>query len=259
MNSKFVVITGASSGIGYETAKIFASIKKNLILTARREKNLQVLKNEILNSYPEIKIEIKATDLSISENLYNFYDDLKNFEIETWINNAGFGNYGNVSEHNLKKIQNMIHLDVEAVVILSSLFVRDYKNVKGTQLINISSAGGYIIVPNAITYCAAKFFVSSFTEGLAMELKNSGCEMRAKILAPAATETEFGKIANNVEKYDYKKSFSKFHSAKQIAEFLLKLYFSDSTVGIVDRESFEFKLTEPLFAYAGKSEHNQKI
>ena len=90
---------------------------------------------------------------------------------------------------------------------MSSLFVRDYKEAEGAQLINVSSAGGYTIVPTAVTYCAAKFYVSTFTEGLAWELKETGAKMRAKVLAPAATKTEFGMVANNASEYDYDKSF----------------------------------------------------
>ena len=76
-----------------------------------------------------------------------------------------------------------------------------------TQLINLSSCGGYTIVPTAVTYCATKFYVSTFTEGVAWELIESGAKMRAKVLAPAATQTEFGKKANNVDTYDYDKAF----------------------------------------------------
>ena len=68
-------------------------------------------------------------------------------------------------------------MDIEALTILSSLFVRDFSGVEDTQLINISSCGGYTIVPNAVTYCATKYYVSAFTEGLAWELKNNGAKM----------------------------------------------------------------------------------
>ena len=83
----------------------------------------------------------------------------------------------------------MLHLNIEALTILSSLFVCDYKDVDGTQLINVSSCGGYTIVPTAVTYCAAKFCVSTFTEGLVWELKETGAKMNAKVLTPAATRT----------------------------------------------------------------------
>lgn len=120
-------------------------------------------------------------------------------------------------------------------------------------------AAGYVVVPNAVTYCAAKFFVSAFTEGLARELVEKGAKMRAKVFAPAATKTEFGKVANDVVKYDYKKLFGTYHTSEQAAEFIMRLYESDKTVGLVDRETFEFSLSEPIFSYAGNSKHNQKM
>lgn len=258
-SEKYTVITGASSGIGYETAKAFAARSKNLIIVARRQNNLEALKNEILQKYPALDIVIKVTDLSILENVYRLYTDLKDYSLETWINNAGFGNYDSVAQQDLKKIETMLHLNVEALTILSSLFVRDYRDIAGTQLINLSSAGGYTIVPTAVTYCAAKFYVSTFTEGLAHELRESGAKMQVKVLAPAATKTEFGKVANDVSNYDYDKLFGTYHTSQQMAAFLLELYDSNKIVGTVDRENFSFKLCDPLFSYSGNSKHNQKI
>ncbi|KRL83800.1 SDR family NAD(P)-dependent oxidoreductase [Ligilactobacillus apodemi] len=247
---KYTVITGASSGIGYETAKKFASRGKNLIIIARRQERLENLKKEISEKFPAVDVIIKNVDLTITQNIYQLYDDLKTYELKTWINNAGLGNYGHVANQNPKKIETMIHLNIEALTILSNLFVRNYQNIEGTQLINISSAGGYTIVPEAVIYCATKFYVSSFTEGLARELRNSGAKMQVKVLAPAATKTEFGKIANNSSDYDYDKHFGTYHTSKQMADFLLQLYDSEKIIGIVDRETFDFKLLDPLFNYA---------
>ncbi|WP_028777491.1 SDR family NAD(P)-dependent oxidoreductase [Shimazuella kribbensis] len=256
---KYTVITGASSGIGYATAKVFAKRKKNMILVARRENNLNELKSEILQEVPELDIVIKAVDVSVSQNAHQLYQELNPYQIETWINNAGFGSYDSVSDQNLEKMEMMLRLNVEALTIFSSLYVRDYRDVEGTQLINISSAGGYTIVPTAVTYCATKFFVSAFTEGLARELKEANAKLQAKVLAPAATKTEFGKVANNTSKYDYDKIFSRYHTSDEIANFLLQLYDSNLSVGRVDREAFEFKLSKPLFDYAGNSKNNQKV
>jgi len=258
-NDKYTVITGASSGIGYETAKAFAKRGKNLVIVARSTENLEKLKMEILNDNPSLDVVVKDVDLSIMSNVYELYQQLKTYEIETWINNAGFGNYESVANQNLEKIEIMLRLNIEAVVILSSLFVHDYQNIEGSNLINISSAGGYTIVPNAVTYCASKFFVSTFTEGLARELQESNAKLQAKVLAPAATKTNFGNTANDVEGYDYDKSFGSYHTSEQIAEFLLQLYDSNEVVGRINRESFEFELTSPLFNYAGNSKHNQTV
>lgn len=256
---KYTVITGASSGIGYETAKAFAGRGSNLILIARREDRLKSLKQEILSSHSALDIIIKVMDLSISDNVFQLYEEIKEYPLQTWINNAGFGNYDTVWNQDLSKIRQMLRLNVEALTIFSSLFVRDFKDVEGAQLINISSAGGYTIVPTAVTYCAAKFYVSTFTEGLAWELKENGCKMQAKVLAPAATKTEFGKVANGVNEYDYDKTFGTYQTSAQVAGFLLELYDSDKVVGIVDRENFLFKMSEPQFSYAGNSKHNQKV
>jgi len=258
-NSKnYTVITGASSGIGYAAAKAFAQRSKNLIVIARRQALLEKLKKEILEQHPPLDVVVKVCDLSIPSNAHQLYQELKEYPIETWINNAGFGNYGSVSLQDLNKIETMLRLNVEALTILSSLYVRDYKDIPGTQLINISSRGGYVIVPNAITYCAAKFYVSAFTEGLSHELKAEQAELKAKVLAPAATQTEFGKIANGAAEYDYDKSFGHYHTSTQMADFLMELYDSDQTVGAIDWETFVFSLRTPVFDYAGSSLHNQK-
>lgn len=255
----YTVITGASSGIGYETAKAFAQRGSSLILIARRKDRLKTLRQEILSLHPMLDIVVKVMDLSVPQNVFQLYESIKSYPIRTWINNAGFGNYGSVWNQDLEKISRMLHLNVEALTIFSSLFVRDFKDIEGTQLINVSSSGGYTMVPNAVTYCAAKFYVSVFTEGLAWELKAAHAKMQAKVLAPAATKTEFGKVANDVNEYDYDKLFGTYHTGTQIAAFLVELYDSNKAVGLVDRETFSFHLYEPQFQYAGNSRHNQKM
>ncbi|MCX8674647.1 SDR family NAD(P)-dependent oxidoreductase [Gilliamella sp. B3023] len=255
---RYTVITGASSGIGYATAIAFAKRNKDLIIIARRIENLESLKNQIETINPDIEVIIKVCDLTDTQSIYTLFNELRNYFIETWINNAGFGHYGSVSTQELTKIESMLHLNIEALTILSTLYVRKYHNHTNTQLINISSRGGYTIVPNAVTYCATKFYVSAFTEGLAQELIQTNAKLRAKVLAPAATQTEFGKKANNVSEYNYDKSFAKYHSADQMAEFLLALYDSDKTVGEVDTKDFSFQLKDSHFPYSGNPAENQK-
>ncbi|MBC2243358.1 SDR family NAD(P)-dependent oxidoreductase [Listeria booriae] len=246
---KYTVITGASSGIGYETALAFAARGKNLVIVARRKAELEELKNAALTINPELDIKIKTTDLTVTENVYELYEGLKELELETWINNAGFGNFDLVGEQKLTKIESMLHLNIEALTILSSLFVRDYADVEGTQLINISSRGGYNIISNAVTYCATKFYVSAFTEGLAQELITTGAKMRAKVLAPSATETEFAQRATDTDSFDYEKGMAKFHTSKEMAGFLLDLYDNEKIVGLVNGRDFTFELQDPQFNY----------
>ena len=171
---RYTVITGASSGIGYATAKAFAQRNKHLILIARREDKLLKLKKEIQTNYPQVDVQIRPANLSIIETIVPLFQELSNYPLETWINNEGIGLYGELVANEVEKITSLLHLNVEALTLLSALFVKKYRDTPGTQLINVSSAGGYTIVPTAIVYCASKFFVSAFTEGLAEELKTSG-------------------------------------------------------------------------------------
>ncbi|WP_138754548.1 SDR family NAD(P)-dependent oxidoreductase [Paenibacillus sinopodophylli] len=247
---KYTVITGASSGIGYETALTFAARGKNLVLAARRQANLEELRSRIEHQYPDVLVVLQAVDLSVADNVYAFYESLKEYEVETWINNAGFGNFATVGEQKLDKIQQLLHLNIEALTILSTLFVREYASKEGTQLINISSGGGYTVIADAVTYCASKFYVSAFTEGLALELKAKGLPMQAKVLAPAATETEFVLRSRDVDQFEYKGAVPKYHTAKEMAGFLLELYDSEKIVGIVDGLTYEFHLKDPIFQHA---------
>ncbi|NBI30857.1 SDR family NAD(P)-dependent oxidoreductase [Chengkuizengella marina] len=249
---KYTVITGASSGIGYETALAFASREKNLIIVARRKEKLEELKSEIMQMNSNLDVIIRTTDLSVTDNVYKLYESLQEFQIETWINNAGFGNFASIADQKLDKIEEMLHLNIEALTLLSSLYVRDYTNVEGSQLINVSSGGGYTLISDAITYCATKFYVSSFTEGLAHELSEQGAKMKAKVLAPAATETEFAKRSMDVEDFDYNGAIAKYHTAKEMAGFMLDLYDSNQVLGIVDGITYEFELKDPIFNYAAR-------
>ncbi|MYL61826.1 SDR family NAD(P)-dependent oxidoreductase [Bacillus hwajinpoensis] len=250
---KYTVITGASSGIGYEAALAFAARGKNLVVAARRTAKLEELKNEVHKINADLDVIIREADLSLNENVYAFYESLENIEIETFINNAGFGNFDPVGKQKLPKIETMLRLNNEALTILSSLYVRDYANVEGTQLINVSSGGGYTIVADAVTYCATKFFVSAFTEGIAQELQGQGAKMQAKVLAPAATETEFANRSMDVDNFEYEGTVPQYHTAKEMADFMLDLYDSNQVVGIVDGNTYEFQLKNPIYPYVARN------
>ncbi|WP_281863901.1 SDR family NAD(P)-dependent oxidoreductase [Planomicrobium okeanokoites] len=249
---KYTVITGASSGIGYETALAFAARNKNLILVARRVAQLAELKEAIHGINAELDVVIKPADLSESEQVHKLYDSLKEYDIETWINNAGFGNSAPVAEQDVKKIEKMLRVNVEALTTLSTLYARDYSNKEGAQLINVSSDLGYRIVPNAVSYAATKFYVSAFTEGLAQELQDHDSPMKVKILAPSMTETEFVKTARELDDFSYSDNVQKYHTAKEMAQFMLDLYDSDKTIGKVDSNSYDFELMGPIFTYTSK-------
>ena len=252
MQNKYIVITGASGGIGEASAKLFASKGKNLILVARRENQLNDIKASILAQFPNIDVVVKPFDLSQIDELPKLYQDLTQYPIETWINNAGFGILETVKEHDLDRVLGMIKLNVEALTVLSILFVKDFADVDGAKLINISSAAGYNIAPLATTYCGTKYFVSAFSEGLAHEMAMTGAKLQVKVLAPASTKTDFAKTAmqdDNITYGDDSIYFNKFNTAEEMTDFLYQLYASDKVVGLVNHEQFTLSLLDPQFKH----------
>ncbi|KQN99877.1 SDR family NAD(P)-dependent oxidoreductase [Paenibacillus sp. Leaf72] len=243
---KYTVITGASSGIGYETALAFAAKGKNLIIVARRLDKLEELKSKVKEISSDLDVVIVTSDLSVTDQAYTLYNDLKEYQIETWINNAGLGEGSFVAEQNLEKVESMLRVNIESLTILTTLYVRDYADVEGTQLINVSSALGYVIAVGSVAYSASKYYVSSFTEGLAKELELKGAKLKAKVLAPAITETEFVKKSIDAEDFDYKANMPKYHTAKQMAGFMVDLYESNEVVGIVD-QNYDFNLRGQIY------------
>ena len=248
---QYIVITGASSGIGKEAAKVFAAHGKNLVLVARRQERLKQLKEEIQRRFPEIDVMVQTADLSKPEEAYRLYESLKPYTINTWINNAGRGYQSKIADQDSEIAIQMIRLNVEALTILSTLYAHDHQDMDGTQLINVSSVAGYMIFPDVVTYSASKYYVSAFTEGLAQELKNGEHKLQAKVLAPAAVQTEFAQVEQNMDSFDYDKAFPHYHTAAQMAQFLWELYESDKCVGSVKFEPFAFCLDEPHYPYLG--------
>ena len=125
MKTKYPVITGASSGIGRAVALKFAGRNKNLILIARRKNLLEDLKSEILKKHPNLDILAINFDLTDVNKIPELYSKLNNYHIETLINNAGFGMYGDIKGQPLNKISDMLHLNIETLTLLSSLYVQD--------------------------------------------------------------------------------------------------------------------------------------
>ncbi|AHK22344.1 NADP-dependent 3-hydroxy acid dehydrogenase YdfG [Candidatus Hepatoplasma crinochetorum Av] len=244
---KYTVITGASSGIGKAIATYFASKGHNIIIVARRKELLDNLKKELEELY-KIKVLVYIYDLSITENVYKFYDKIKNYELEVLINNAGFGDINEPWKADLTKINKMIDLNIKTLTDLTLLFIKDNIN-KETQIINVSSAVGYFIWSSGIPYSATKFYVSTFTEGIAKLLKRKDAKLKIKILAPAGTESEFLDRAfkkSNIEEAERKETERKAKKgrkkAEELAYYTYELYLSDKTIGIVNPFTNKFKL-----------------
>ncbi len=249
-NAPYTVVTGASSGIGYELAKAFAMRGDNMIVAARRADKLDELKREILSLAPDADVVIREVDLASNDAAIAFYESLSEYHITTCVNNAGRGNKGDITAADLETDLNMLHINMDAVAILSSLYVRDYKDVDGATLVNVSSIGGYLLVPGATLYCASKFFVSALTEGIHHEMVANGHALRAKVMAPTTTASGFEQVANDLEdEVDYAATERPFHTAAEMAGFIIELAESDKVLGEIDFATRSLKLSDPRYPH----------
>lgn len=188
------LITGASSGIGKELAIIHASKKRDLVLVARREEELNTLKKELVNSYG-VKVMIIPMDLMAPHSAKKVFDLLKEKEIEVeyLINNAGLGGYGNFHERDLKKELDMIQLNITSLTELTHLILPEMVKRKSGKILNTASSAGFLPGPLQSVYYATKAYVVSFSQGIAQEVVNTGVTVSA--LCPGPVKTEFEKAA----------------------------------------------------------------
>ena len=169
---KYIVITGASSGIGAATAKAFARRGENLIVIARRAELLENLKGEIANISPDSDVIVKPCDLSRSENVLALWGDLKSYELKALINNAGFGDWGSFDNTDLNKELDMINVNIKALHILTKEILKDFKKKDRGYILNVASSAGLLDGgPYMAAYYATKAYVTSLTSSIYEELK----------------------------------------------------------------------------------------
>jgi len=192
---KYALITGASSGIGLELAKIMAANGHNLILVARREEALQALKVE-LESAHKVDIKIVAMDLSESGKALALYRHCvsKQLTVDCLVNNAGYGDYGAFDVNKLDTYRNMLQLNVTLLTELTAYFVNDMKVRKSGRILNVGSLAAFQPCPSMAVYAASKAYVMQFTEALNYELRGTGVSVT--LLSPGVTETGFVTRAN---------------------------------------------------------------
>ena len=192
------LITGASSGLGLEFAKLFAKDGHSLILVARRKDLLEQEAARLRSEFPAIKVNIVDMDLGVPGAGRQLFDKVnaQNLNIEFLVNNAGFGNTGSFSQQSLAKEMQLIDLNVRTLVELTHLFLPGMIKAGAGKILNVGSVAGFQPGPMMSTYYASKAFVNSFSEGLHEELKGTG--VTCTVLAPGATATEFAK-ASGVE------------------------------------------------------------
>jgi uncharacterized protein len=195
---KWALITGASAGIGVALARQLAAEGTHLVLTARRMDRLQDLAHKLQNEHG-IRSEVFAADLTLPDAPQQIYDFTrqKGIEIELLINNAGFGQYGELQSVETKRLTDMVQVNCLAVVHLTRLFLADMVPRGHGDVLILASTASFQAVPYISTYAASKAFDLLFAEGLAEEMKPHG--IRVCALCPGSTESEFHAVAGQEE------------------------------------------------------------
>ena len=190
----YALITGASSGIGYELAIVFAENKYNVILIARREERLNHLARELEKNY-EVEAHILIRDLSQPQSVQEIYDWIKknDMKVEILVNNAGFVVYGNISDTPWDDEQKMMQLHMHTSTQLIKLFLPEMLKNNFGRILNVGSTGSFVPGPYAALYCATKSFMLSLSEAIAEELRGTGVTVTT--LCPGGTKTEFAEKA----------------------------------------------------------------
>ena len=196
------LITGASSGIGKDMAKILNEKGYDLVLVARDEDRLQETKQELeqsnknsnVNQERNNKIEIISMDLTDEEKCKNLAQNVQ--DIDILINNAGFGDCGIFDKTNLDKDISMIKTNVIAYHILTKLYLKQMKERNSGKILNVASIAGFMPGPLMATYYATKNYIVRLSEAIREELKKDKSNVQISILCPGPVETNFNKVAN---------------------------------------------------------------
>lgn len=188
--NKWVLITGASRGIGYEFAKLFAADGWQLVLVARDQPRLQQIADELIVRH-RITVKIIVKDLAsatAAQEIAHQLGEEQNF-ISILVNNAGFGIQGPFAELELQRHLDLIQVNIASLVQLTHLFLKPMLARRSGRILNVASTAAFLPGPYMAMYYASKAFVHSFSCALAEEVKDSGVTVTA--LCPGMTHSEF--------------------------------------------------------------------
>lgn len=197
------LITGASSGIGRDIARILSSRGYDLILVARRKDKLERLKNEL-----KTEVTIISMDVSSTFNCTKLYNKVKKEDIDILVNNAGFGLFGEFVSTDLDRELDMIDVNIKAVHTLTKLFLNDFVKKDKGYILNVASSAAFLPGPLMSTYYSTKAYVLRLTSSIAEELRRKNSNVYIGALCPGPVNTEFNNVAGvkfaikSLESYD---------------------------------------------------------
>jgi len=225
---KAALITGASSGIGYELTKLFARDGYNLFLVARNQKQLTHMADELEETY-SVSVKVLAKDLSAASAPEEIFTELQQESrgIDALVNNAGFAAYGLFAETDLEAELHMMQVNMVTLTHLTKLFLPGMLHNRTGKILNLASTAAFQPGPIMAVYYATKAYVLSFSEALANELQGTGVSVTA--LCPGPTASGFQKQA---QMEDSKLFSGKIMDAQTVARIGYRGLMTNKTVVI---------------------------
>ena len=216
MEKKHALITGATSGIGYELAKLLAKEGYNLVLVARNEENLRQTANEMEQFSSGIHTHIIPADLFEKDAAQKIYDMTTQLGItvNVLVNDAGQGEWGRFIRTDLNRELDIIQLNISSLVSLTKFYLKEMVERNEGKILQLASSVSKAPSPYLSVYAATKAFVLSFTEALSEELKDTGVSITA--LQPGATDTDFFHKAKAENTVTYKET--DLYTAEEVAQ-----------------------------------------
>lgn len=210
------LITGASSGIGREIAKVLSEKGFDLVICARREDKLLALKSEL-----KTDVRVITADLSDEKECFRLHEEAG--DIDILVNNAGYGVFGAFDKTDLQKELNMLDLNIISLHILTKLFLHDFIEKNSGHILNVASSAAFMPGPLFSSYYASKAYVLRLTQAIHEELYRAGRSVYIGALCPGPVRTEFNKTAG------VEFSLSGL-SAEYVAQYAVKKMFAGKTV-----------------------------
>ncbi len=193
-SSKTALITGASSGIGFELARRFARDGYRLLLVALPTDQIQEAESRLREEFGGVNLDFYAIDLSHPEGVRYLTQQVRGRQIDVLVNDAGFGQHGKFAETDLEKELAMVNLNIGALLSLTKAVLPAMLQRGEGRILQLGSVAGFVPNPLLSVYGASKAFVNSFTEAVQNELEGTGVTMT--LLCPPATETNFFAVAD---------------------------------------------------------------
>lgn len=197
MSKKTALITGGSSGIGFELSKLFAKDGYNLVIVSLPQDELDRAKNYFDSNY-DIETVILQKNLAVQGSAKEVHDFTKekDITIDVLVNCAGFGSFGKFNEISIDKELNMINLDLVTLYHLTRLYVDDMVERDSGYILNVASMAAFQPIPYCAMYSSVKASVLYYTRAINFELRDRGSKVSATALCPPSTKTGFAKAAD---------------------------------------------------------------